>query len=98
MYGGPAMNKRLKKKLFRKVYGASRHNRNILSAAKKCGCFFCGRIYEPSKIREWTDKGRTAICSYCFVDSVITGFRGMPLSKKLLGNMYETFFGGDEDE
>lgn len=53
------------------------NNMPTLKQAHRCGCFLCGRIYDPADIDEWIVadnriyKEGTAICPYCGVDSVL---------------------------
>ena len=35
------------------------------------GCYHCCKIYKEAEIEEWTDRGKTAICPKCNIDSVI---------------------------
>lgn len=44
----------------------------IESLGMDCSCFYCGKRFNPKEIKEWTDKGQTAICPHCGIDSVIT--------------------------
>ena len=47
------------------------HKKELLSD-DICGCFYCLEIFNPSEITEWVDdKGNTAICPYCNIDSII---------------------------
>ncbi len=39
------------------------HNMGKLIEDKKCGCFYCGSIFDPMEISEWTDAD-TALCPY----------------------------------
>ena len=69
---------------------SSRHRRSI-SFSKKCGCFYCFKIFTPREIKDWIDedekgKGQTAICPYCGIDSVIGDYDvklNMPLLRKM---------------
>ena len=45
-------------------------NRKLLEQSQLCGCYYCCKIYPTSKIKEWTDRGETAICP-CGIDSVV---------------------------
>ena len=82
-----------------KAHSACTGNEESVKKSKQCGCFFCGRIYAPGEIKEWCGEGggeKTAICPYCFVDSVIGDESGYPVTKEFLGEMYQVFF-GEED-
>lgn len=66
-----------------------------------CGCFSCLKIYSPKEIEEWIiadndcDRGGTAICPKCGIDSVIGESSGYPITKEFLKEMNEYWFGGD---
>lgn len=36
-----------------------------------CGCYYCCRTFSASEIKEWTDRGETALCPKCGIDSVV---------------------------
>jgi hypothetical protein len=59
-----------------KAHAQSRHNRGLLASESSCGCFFCKSFYSTSEIVDWCDKGMTAICPRCAVDSVIPASLG----------------------
>ena len=49
-------------------------NRNEIMQSQKCGCFRCLNIFAPDAVSEWIDDltdESTALCPYCFTDSVI---------------------------
>ncbi len=82
------------------AHEASRYNRDTLSHDSKCGCFYCLKIFSPSRIKEWCperdDEKVTAICPYCGVDSVIGASSGFPMTKEFLKAMYNRWFGEDD--
>lgn len=53
------------------IHKFSRHNKNMLEQSILCYCFHCKRKYEPKLIVEWCDEGVTAICPFCYIDSII---------------------------
>jgi len=57
-----------------------------------CGCFYCIAIFSPLEIKEWCDKGNTAICLYCGIDSVIGESSGFPITKEFLTKMHKHWF------
>ena len=62
-----------------------------------CGCFYCLRVFTREEIVEWTDedssKGKTALCSYCNIDSVLGDKSGLPISDKgFLEEMHSYWF------
>ena len=77
----------------------SDRNKEMLSTANKCGCFYCTEIFSPSEIEEWVkadikdEIGRCAVCPYCGIDSVIPGNIEYPLSKSFLKAMKKRWFG-----
>lgn len=48
----------------------------LIKASKMCGCFYCEKLFRPRQIIEWIDKGQTALCCFCKVDSVLPSFWG----------------------
>ena len=67
-------------------------HRDALTYADKCGCFHCKRIYDPRKITEWVDHGKTALCPYCGIDAVIPDTEDYPLTTAFLKKMYQKWF------
>ena len=78
-----------------KAYNQSICNKEKLKNVKKCGCFYCLRIYDTSEIKEWIEEksgAETAQCPYCDVDAVIAESEEYELSKELLDYMYNIWF------
>ncbi len=70
------------------------NNKEALKNDKKCGCFYCLEIFEPSRIKKWIkDNAGTAVCPHCGVDSVIGESSGYPITKEFLEKMKEYWFG-----
>jgi hypothetical protein len=68
-------------------------NKTLLKKSIICGCCYCKRIFLVSKIKEWTDKGKTAICPYCSVDMLICEKAiGRRLTHAFLRQMHHAFF------
>ena len=56
----------------KKLAKCSIYNKDSLEKSDLCGCYYCGRIYSPKEIVEWTDGGQiTAICPHCGIDTVL---------------------------
>ena len=73
----------------------SSNNKNSLLKDKKCGCFYCTEIFEPSEIENWLNEASgTAICPYCGIDSVIGESSGFPITKEFLNKMRDYWFLG----
>ena len=47
------------------------YNYDSLHAHKMCVCTDCLNKYDVTKIRDWCDNGKTAICPYCWDDAVM---------------------------
>lgn len=68
-------------------------NEPMLRRDKRCGCFYCLRIFDPSEIVEWVeDEEKTALCPYCGIDSVIGESAGYPLTRAFLEKMSHYWF------
>lgn len=67
----------------------SSNHREKLLKNKKCGCFYCLKIFDPIEITDWIEdaKDGTAICPYCGVDSVIGESSGYPITTEFLKEM-----------
>lgn len=74
-------------------------NAENLKNSKICGCYFCGEIFTPDKIDSYTrDKdGNTAICPFCWVDSIIGDASGYPVTPKFLKKMGDYWFRASDD-
>ena len=67
-------------------------NRQKLSQASVCGCFYCLRIYDPKEIVWESDEDNTAMCPYCGIDAVIAESQSLPVTKAFLKKMREFWF------
>ena len=82
-----------------KAHSYSCNHKPELENDSICGCFYCLEIFKPSEIEDWLfadndcDRRGTAVCPYCFVDSVIGESSGFPITKDFLKIMYELWFG-----
>lgn len=75
------------------AHAFSANHKEQLQNDKKCGCFFCERIFSPQEITEWvSDISGTAICPYCSVDAIIGEGSGYPLTKEFLAQMRKYWF------
>jgi hypothetical protein len=74
---------------------AHRHsfqNRVEIEQSLKCGCFSCGSIFDATEVEDYIDDGKTALCPYCSVDSVIGDASGIELNPKLLNELNKMYF------
>ena len=67
-------------------------NSDELKNSEKCGCFYCLQIFTPEKITKLVDGGKTALCPFCGVDSVIGDASGFPITKEFLSDVKKEWF------
>ena len=71
---------------------SSNHKKDLLKD-KKCGCFYCLKIFNPNEIKEWIkDTNGTAICPYCGIDSIIGESSRFPITEDFLKEMNDYWF------
>ncbi len=87
--GGLEPKRRIKK--LEKYHNYCSEHKEALEKSKKCGCFYCLNIYDPKLIKEWIDKGQTALCAKCGIDSVLPS-KWVKLNKELLKEMNDYWF------
>ena len=81
------------------AHNYSSNHKPELERDSLCGCFYCGKIFSPSKIHQWIiaetpiDYRGTAICPYCGIDSVIGESSGYPITRPFLKRMSQKWFG-----
>ena len=77
----------------------SNNHMETLRRDSVCGCFYCCRIFDPAEIEDWLiddnpcDRGGTAMCPYCSIDSVIGESSGYPITREFLEGMRGYWFG-----
>lgn len=69
---------------------ASRH-RQAVQLSALVGCFYCLGLSDPAAIKEWVDKGETALCPRCSIDAVLPGSE-VELTAELLQAMKAHWF------
>lgn len=88
--------KKLKGESFmRAVEQASKHsiyNKRKLERSTKCGCYHCLEVFDPKEITSWIDDGRTALCPYCNIDSVLGDVSDYPLDGETLDKLNKYWF------
>ena len=67
-------------------------NREKLSKAHVCGCFYCQRIFDPREIVWESSEDDTAMCPYCGIDAVIGESDDLPVTKAFLKKMRQFWF------
>ena len=48
-------------------------HRDKIKPDTECGCFYCLSVFKGEDIRTWADKGETAMCPVCGIDTVLPG-------------------------
>lgn len=85
------VTKQLSKQELSSLSKLSIYNKKRLLQNNLCGCYYCGRIFNPKEIKEWTDNLDTAICPYCAIDSVLDEVNG-GTNLNILEQMHQRFF------
>ena len=81
-------------KTLKDLHRDSFNNRELVESSATSGCFCCLEMFASSRITEWTDKGLTALCPSCGIDSVLTDSACI-LTDKLLHKMNLEYFNFD---
>lgn len=71
----------------------STHHRQSGIRNCRCGCFYCLQIFDGEQILEWVDDGRTALCPFCGIDSVISEFEKYTITPEALARRRNIAFG-----
>ena len=79
-------------KRYEEIYKHSCRNHAELKQSLNCGCFSCGSIFDATEVEDYIDDGKTALCPYCSVDSVIGDASGIELNPKLLNELNKMYF------
>lgn len=53
------------------MYKYTLYNKDTLTQHELCACCFCLSEFKVSKIIDWIDDGKTALCPYCWVDVIV---------------------------
>lgn len=83
---------------YKKAHDFSNNHMEQLKKDPICGCFHCGKIFTPDKIKNWIiadndcDRKGTAICPYCGMDSIIGKSSGYPITPEFLKKMNQYWF------
>ncbi len=80
-------------KMYTKAHNSSFANLYEVERSERCGCFFCGKIFSPSKITNCVSSEEPTVeCPYCYTDSVIGDASGFPITPEFLRKMRRRFF------
>ena len=77
----------------REAHTHSAHHRHEIEQSQQCGCFSCCKIYPASEVQHYIDKGETALCPHCGIDSVIGDASGIALTPDFLNTMCQRWIG-----
>lgn len=81
---------------YARAHRHSIYNRDEILSSEQCGCFYCGVIFSPMEVRDWTDErqdvGQTALCPRCGIDAVIGSNSGYPITTEFLEIMKTHWF------
>ncbi len=75
---------------------SSSGSRQKILKSKQCGCYYCLKQFYFTQIDQWLDEdengiGQTAVCPFCWIDSVI-GDSTVNITEKFLKDMREYWF------
>lgn len=74
----------------------SMYNREEILLSERCGCFYCGAMFRPTEVKDWTDEwegiGQTALCPKCGIDAVIGSQLDYPITIEFLELMKTHWF------
>ena len=81
----------------RTAHKHSSNNKKEILESEVCCCFNCLQTFYPKEIFNWCDEdnpnGATAMCPYCYVDSVIGSKSGYPVNDpNFAEEMYRYWF------
>jgi len=68
------------------------NNIELLKSSKNAGCFYCQKVFPSSEVKEFVDEGKTALCPYCGIDSLIPEAMEYELTKEFLEEMNRYWF------
>ena len=68
-------------------------NREQTELSKQCGCFFFCRIFPTSEETNYASHEKpTALCPYCYTDSVLGDASGYPITEEFMKEMNKRRF------
>lgn len=56
-----------------RLHALASHHRQAVQLSAIIGCFYCLGVSDPARIKEWVDRGQTALCPRCSIDAVLPG-------------------------
>ena len=92
------MKKKENESVLQSYRAHSKNNEVEILRSTKCGCYFCEGIYSARKVSDWSQEEggvSSAVCPRCGMNTVIGDASGVPLTKAVLKEMNEAFYGID---
>lgn len=90
----------------RSIHRFCTRNRDLLARAELAGCFYCESEFAASEVSDWVDlparveasdarvdRGETALCPRCGIDSVLPSSAPFAWDDQLLPEMHQYWFG-----
>lgn len=68
--------------VLKEAHAHSSYHWGELYRSAVCGCFYRCETFSFYEIEEWVDRGVTALCPECGIDSVIGNASGYPVEEK----------------
>ncbi len=56
---------------FELFFKKTSHHLELLKKSNDVACYYCLKVYKFSDIKEFCDRGQTAICPHCNIDAVV---------------------------
>lgn len=67
-------------------------NRTLVEQSTSAGCFHCCKIFPITEITKYTDQGKTCLCPFCEIDSVVGDRCGFVLDEETLKKAHQYWF------
>lgn len=70
----------------------SMKNRRMVEQSTIAGCYHCCKLFPISEIKKYTDEGKTCICPFCDIDSVVGNMCGFELTEETIKKGHDFWF------
>lgn len=89
------MSDEIKNERFEMYAKHAKDNELEIIQSDLCGCYFCRHIFSAREVSDWVEDEHhvSAVCPECGMDTVIGDHSGVPISKDLLKEMNDYFYG-----
>jgi len=61
----------IQKNILRIIHNHASYHKDILISEGSGHCFYCLKSFKTNEVTEWIDRGLTALCPHCGIDSVL---------------------------